>query len=172
MNRSQARTEPRQKVRTRVRRRVKGSGERLASCSLQPLLTHADDDVGPRDFREEAFYLAHRDLPVGRCEKDPVAARVTKAGRHCSRETSITLVPYDSDVSELFRESIDDRPGPITAAVIDDQDLGVAGRDLLRRGSRLANGTLDVLDLVESRDRDGEEHARGLYGSIVSLWYR
>ena len=107
-------------------------------------------------------------MPLPKPDPNPSEHGVTLGGTKFPTEA----YAYDSDVSELFRESIDDRPGPITAAVIDDQDLGVAGRDLLRRGSRLANGTLDVLDLVESRDRDGEEHARGLYGSIVSLWYR
>jgi len=60
---------------------------------------------------------------------------------------------------DTFAASFGDGAGAVAAAVIDHEDLRVAGSDASRGGACFIDGAAEIRDLVIRRDRDGQQHS-------------
>ena len=95
------------------------------------------------------------DLGLG----DPVAARLAEAGPHRSGESAVPSVMDDAHVRRRAGELIGQRRSPVSASVVDDQDLAVV-RQADRRKLRdpLGDHGPETGDLVIRRDRHSDPH--------------
>jgi hypothetical protein len=103
--------------------------------------------------RQQTGNLCQIELAVTVGVEHPFTPRGLQAIRYSSAISLIPLVMNNTNLAMQSRQLISDRPGAISAAIIDDHDFKVA-REPMSNLQRLLNDTLKIALLIETRQHN------------------